>query len=435
MTNRPDPGQEELAATTERRREQYSHAIIRSAITTRDGEWKNCATTVQFGRGEAPESLRFNYSGFEIHQVAVAPDQVMSFVDAILGEETLMLENRSVPLENPRFDKLGGQSLGQRVSANDAWIPTDWPGDQFHIYAPSQVNPPSKPLLGASLPAYPDGFAAIEHILGVDVSGGTRYDGGVYFLLPDYRAQISSVSMGVESVTIKLARGYSPSSLLTGKVYAWGPQQQVFHQNIEEVQLGETIAIGFHPERVYIAIMAADQEDVVDQWELSPFRPNPKLEIDLSNPAYVDQLVSQGENTTVEFKPGIRSDDAKMEWAETAIAFANTVGGAILIGVDDNGRIEGVHGGEWSDIILESLRDRSEPPVRASVHAVALPENKTVYVLQVTQSADRPHLMKGKGTVYVRIGSTDKPATRHELDVLYRRDPGLPEVAAFYSGL
>jgi predicted HTH transcriptional regulator len=55
--------------------------------------------------------------------------------------------------------------------------------------------------------------------------------------------------------------------------------------------------------------------------------------------------IRKGEGLALEFKPYIRvaKDESKrIELIETAIAFANTTGGAILLGVNDTGEIEGI---------------------------------------------------------------------------------------------
>ncbi len=51
------------------------------------------------------------------------------------------------------------------------------------------------------------------------------------------------------------------------------------------------------------------------------------------------QLIKQGEGQTVEFKREFTTDVGK-----EIVAFANTDGGVIIIGVDDDGRIVGVEG-------------------------------------------------------------------------------------------
>ena len=54
---------------------------------------------------------------------------------------------------------------------------------------------------------------------------------------------------------------------------------------------------------------------------------------------YIKELISQGEGVHLDFKFEI-SDAQKI--ARSLVAFANTSGGKLLIGVNDNGVIKGV---------------------------------------------------------------------------------------------
>ena len=53
--------------------------------------------------------------------------------------------------------------------------------------------------------------------------------------------------------------------------------------------------------------------------------------------ADLKQRIAQGENTTAEFK-----ENFDQEVIETVVAFANTNGGVIFIGVSDNGDVRGI---------------------------------------------------------------------------------------------
>lgn len=54
----------------------------------------------------------------------------------------------------------------------------------------------------------------------------------------------------------------------------------------------------------------------------------------------VDEIISQGENSFVEFK----NQDVKAEsLAREFVAFSNQLGGVILVGVEDNGSISGIN--------------------------------------------------------------------------------------------
>ena len=58
-------------------------------------------------------------------------------------------------------------------------------------------------------------------------------------------------------------------------------------------------------------------------------------------------LIAQGESKTLEFKRELPRFE---QIAKTVIAFANTSGGKLLIGVDDNGSLVGVDADSVLDI-------------------------------------------------------------------------------------
>lgn len=421
--NQNEQGKAEIAAILSRRRDQYTHAVVKAALALdRPDQWKNCITSVQISDGEPAKSRSLVYPGFEIHEVIVSPEKVLELIGELVTESKLLIQNRLVFLKDGMFNKLGyAQQVGRRVSGGEAWIPSEWPGDQYLFAARRESNPPSESLVGSDMPAYPDGFAAIEHILGMDARGGRMWDGGVFFFFPDYRARIESVTLGIESLSISV--GFRKSALgdVTGKVYAKSREGAVQHKDIEFHAPEEKVDLGFQPEHAYVGLLCKSDDQILDEWGYSPFRRASKARVELFTPQYVRQLIDQGEDDYVEYKPGIRDDNAKREIAESAIAFSNKKGGIILVGVDDNARIVGAFGDGWEDPIVQSLRDRCEPPIEPTVRRVIL-EDKPVYVVLIPESNNKPHLMKGTGVVYIRIGGTDRPATRYELDELFARE-------------
>lgn len=102
---------------------------------------------------------------------------------------------------------------------------------------------------------------------------------------------------------------------------------------------------------------------------------------------YVEKLVREGEHQTQDFK--FRVDDAR-KIAKTLVAFANTDGGRLLIGVKDNGVISGVRSDEEYYVIEAASQLYTKPEVAftAIVHDV---NGKQVLEIDVKPSDIRPH--------------------------------------------
>src|SRR6185369_2390836 len=88
------------------------------------------------------------------------------------------------------------------------------------------------------------------------------------------------------------------------------------------------------------------------------------------------KLVSRGEGLHLEFK---RKASHPEKIVREMIAFANTEGGTILIGVDDNGALAGI---KYPDEELLSVREALQKHVRQSMvyqdSLIALSENSFV---------------------------------------------------------
>ncbi len=94
--------------------------------------------------------------------------------------------------------------------------------------------------------------------------------------------------------------------------------------------------------------------------------------------AEVLALISQGENSSVEFKSANAHPDSL---AKEMVAFANTQGGALLIGVEDDGRISGLtdsvdHEARIANIACNNIN----PPITIESAIVAMPEGRVLLV-------------------------------------------------------
>jgi predicted HTH transcriptional regulator len=117
---------------------------------------------------------------------------------------------------------------------------------------------------------------------------------------------------------------------------------------------------------------------------------------------YIKQLISQGEHQQLDFKFEI-SDAEKI--ARTLVAFANTEGGKLLIGVKDNGVVKGVSSDE-EYFMLENAAQRYCQPEISFTSKEWLVEGKKVLEVDIPFSPLRPHRapdQNGNYRVFVRV--------------------------------
>ena len=102
---------------------------------------------------------------------------------------------------------------------------------------------------------------------------------------------------------------------------------------------------------------------------------------------------------------------------KTVIAFANSSGGTIYIGVEDNGNVLGVENSD--DTILKvtnSIRDCIKPDVTLfTTCKIKVIDNKKIITVKVQKGTACPYYLFNKGIrpegVYIRQGASSVPAT------------------------
>lgn len=117
--------------------------------------------------------------------------------------------------------------------------------------------------------------------------------------------------------------------------------------------------------------------------------------------SYISSLILEGEHQQQDFKFGI-TDSRKI--ARSLVAFANTDGGRLLIGVKDNGVIAGVRTEEEYYMVESAAQMYSKPEIRFE-SKVWTESGKTVLEVWVPPSPARPHFVKEEGDklqAYVR---------------------------------
>ena len=118
------------------------------------------------------------------------------------------------------------------------------------------------------------------------------------------------------------------------------------------------------------------------------------------------------ENKTTEFKREYVDDIKK-----TIIAFANSDGGTLYIGVNDDGTVCGVDNVDDTMLrVTNAIRDAVRPDITLFVECRnELADEKEIVIVTVQRGTARPYYLQGKGIrpegVYVRQGASTVPAT------------------------
>ncbi|SEA19730.1 RNA-binding domain-containing protein [Selenomonas ruminantium] len=127
------------------------------------------------------------------------------------------------------------------------------------------------------------------------------------------------------------------------------------------------------------------------------------------------------ENSNTEFKREYTDSIRK-----AVVAFANTDGGCIYVGIEDDGTVVGVV--DVDDVqkrVISLCRDGIQPDVMMFLSCDrTVIEDKDVIRLQVQRGTDCPYYLKGKGIrpegVYVRRGPVSLPAAESQIRKMIR---------------
>lgn len=131
-------------------------------------------------------------------------------------------------------------------------------------------------------------------------------------------------------------------------------------------------------------------------------------------------LLSRGEDSRQQFKTDINNADAL---AAEIVAFSNTAGGRIFIGVNDDGSVRGLPGADVARLNMLIANVASQvvrPAVNPLTENVPHPAG-TVLVLSIAEGINKPYMDKN-GAIWVKNGSDKRRATsREELQRLFQQ--------------
>ncbi|MEX1138752.1 MAG: ATP-binding protein [Bacteroidota bacterium] len=144
----------------------------------------------------------------------------------------------------------------------------------------------------------------------------------------------------------------------------------------------------------------------------------------------IDVFLEEGEGFQVEFKRKVSSPE---KIARTLVAFANTKGGTIIFGVDDDKSVVGIDS-EKSEVELIRAAGNlyCDPVIEPAVDIVPY-KGMDVVVVTVEESAEKPHyLIDGNGgreeesKAMIRVNDKTLVASKEVVKILESENPDAP---------
>lgn len=135
------------------------------------------------------------------------------------------------------------------------------------------------------------------------------------------------------------------------------------------------------------------------------------------------ELIEEGENLQCEFK---RKFSTPEKIAREMIAFANTKGGYLLFGIDDDKKVIGVESEkETMELVKDAAQNYCEPPLEFNIEFNEV-NGKEVVVVAVPESSNKPHRIQdylnsldiNSAVVTIRVNDKSVQASKEMIRIL-----------------
>ncbi len=159
----------------------------------------------------------------------------------------------------------------------------------------------------------------------------------------------------------------------------------------------------------------------LDQAEIKVSKDNEQLLFDLAQVQELKKLVHRGEGFHLEFKRKVAHPD---KIVKELIAFANTGGGVMLVGVEDDKSIPGLkYPEEESHAINAILEKHCRPKLVFTERAIRISEKYFVLQLDIPKSERPPHyfvISPDHKEAYIRVDDKCMKASREMREIIRR---------------
>lgn len=136
-------------------------------------------------------------------------------------------------------------------------------------------------------------------------------------------------------------------------------------------------------------------------------------------PFELQEIIFRGEDGKHQFKADYRNIDSL---AAEMVAFSNSGGGHIFIGVNDDGTITGLTRDDMrrlNQLVSNAASQSVRPPINPQTENIALPEG-LVMVVTICMGISKPY-MDNNGLIWIKSGSDKRKVTsREEIQRMYQ---------------
>lgn len=288
-------------------------------------------------------------------------------------------------------------------------------------------------LLSPMQPYYPDMHEAIKDWLPYPVyQHRDSRKGEIILLLPETRAYFSDAVPYGNSIDLHIAGAEADNLSLEVKGAWWG--EEGIHHFSENVSGGRA-QLNVPVDASRLDYVLVDSAGVVydfqqeDGYRHTGLGRKLKTKEDRTLANMVREACQSGEGQKIEFKPFIDSSNRKLvEVVRTVVAFANTQGGRIFLGINDGCEVEGIdvhlrkrYGVEVDESVCvrylgeirSGIRDELRSDVKMEFGQVTV-DGVWIAVVSVAEADDKPVTIQQDKSLYIRRGASNVKASPEE---------------------
>jgi hypothetical protein len=143
------------------------------------------------------------------------------------------------------------------------------------------------------------------------------------------------------------------------------------------------------------------------------------------------KLVLQGEGESLEFK---RKAAFPEKIVREMIAFANTRGGILLVGIGDDKTIPGLKYPEDESHVIKEALKKCKPPLKIHETFIPIGNSRTVVQYEIPESKKKPHYLftSEQKECFVRVSDQSIKASR-EMQEIVRRAQYKKDIRFYYG--